>query len=63
MLKSTSDVSAEELRELAETKSPACVSIFMPAHRAGSEQQQDPIRLRNLGRRAGPAAQILAAAG
>jgi len=48
MLKSTSDVSAQELRELAETKSPACISIFMPAHRAGSEQQQDPIRLRNL---------------
>src|SRR5436190_12519781 len=48
MLQSTSDVTAQELRELAETKSPACVSIFMPTHRAGGEQQQDPIRLRNL---------------
>lgn len=25
-----------------------CVSIFMPAHRAGRETQQDPIRLKNL---------------
>ncbi len=48
MLKSTSDVSAQDLRELAETKSPACVSIYLPAHRAGNEKQQDPIRLKNL---------------
>jgi len=25
-----------------------CVSLYMPTHRAGREQQQDPIRLRNL---------------
>jgi hypothetical protein len=48
MLNSTSDVSTQDLRELAETTSPACVSIFMPTHRAGIEQQQDPIRLKNL---------------
>jgi hypothetical protein len=48
MLKSTSDVSAQELRELAGAKGTACVSIFMPAHRAGNERQQDPIRLKNL---------------
>ena len=48
MLNSASDVSTHELRQLAETNSPGCVSIFMPTHRAGLEQQQDPIRLKNL---------------
>jgi Bacterial archaeo-eukaryotic release factor family 7 len=37
-----------ELRELIESPGPWCVSIYMPAHRAGAETQQDPIRLKNL---------------
>lgn len=36
---------------LAESRTPA-VSIFMPTHRAGQEIRQDPIRLKNLVRRA-----------
>jgi Bacterial archaeo-eukaryotic release factor family 7 len=37
-----------ELREMIEFPGSWCVSIYMPAHRAGAETQQDPIRLRNL---------------
>ncbi len=41
-------VSTHELKQLAETRGAACVSIYMPTHREGAEVQQDPIRLRNL---------------
>lgn len=37
-----------ELKELVETKSAHCVSIFMPTHRAGVDVQQNPIRFKNL---------------
>jgi hypothetical protein len=37
-----------ELRRLVESAGPACVSIFMPTHRAGVETSQGPIRLKNL---------------
>jgi hypothetical protein len=36
------------LTELARHVGPAHVSLFMPAHRAGPDTRQDPIRFRNL---------------
>lgn len=42
----------EELRSLLEGPPGWRVSMFMPAHRAGRETQQDPIRLKNLIREA-----------
>lgn len=39
-------VSPQTVRTLVETTGRHCVSIYMPTHRAGSEQ--DPIRLKNL---------------
>lgn len=33
---------------MAETTAEHCVSIFLPTHRAGPEQAQDPLRLKNL---------------
>ena len=41
-------LSRSEIEQLAEKRGGWCVSIFMPAHRAGTEIQQDPIRLKNL---------------
>ena len=38
----------DELRNLIETQGEWCVSMFMPAVRAGSEVQQNPIRFKNL---------------
>ena len=37
-----------DLRQLVETNGKWHVSIYLPMHRAGNEQQQDPIRLKNL---------------
>jgi hypothetical protein len=37
-----------DLQELANAAGKWQVSIYMPTHRAGREQQQDPIRLKNL---------------
>lgn len=37
-----------DLKELIDTSREWCVSIYMPTHRFGREQQQDPIRLKNL---------------
>ena len=37
-----------DLRQLVETNGEWHVSIYLPTHRAGSDQQQDPIRLKNL---------------
>jgi hypothetical protein len=34
-------------------RDPYCASIFMPTHRAGADSEQDPIRLKNLLRKAG----------
>jgi hypothetical protein len=36
------------LKSLIAQEGKWCVSIYMPTHRAGREQQQDPIRLKNL---------------
>ncbi len=40
------------LWSLMEEGAERCVSIYLPTHRAGSDIQQDPIRLKNLLRRA-----------
>ena len=37
-----------ELEKLVEERGGPCVSIFLPTHRAGTQTQQDPIRLKNL---------------
>jgi len=37
-----------DLSELLEASGKWCVSLFMPAHKVGREQQQDPIRLGNM---------------
>ncbi len=42
----------ENLREISTIRSPWCVSLFMPTHRAGREMEQDPIRFKNLLRKA-----------
>ena len=38
----------EQLKFLLEKRQGFCVSVFLPAHRAGPETRQDPIRLKNL---------------
>lgn len=38
----------EDLKNLIETSDKWCVSFYMPSHPTGREQQQDPIRLKNL---------------
>ncbi len=45
-------VSIDELFSLAADKSEACVSIYMPTYRLGTQTQQDPIRFKNLTREA-----------
>jgi len=37
-----------DLKQLTNISGEWCISIYMPAHRVGREQQQDPIRFRNL---------------
>lgn len=37
-----------DLKSLIEQKGKWCVSVYMPTHRVGRDQQQDPIRLKNL---------------
>jgi hypothetical protein len=37
-----------DVRALMAHRGKSCVSLFMPAHRAGADIQQDPIRLKNL---------------
>ena len=36
------------LKSLIAQQGKWCVSLYMPTHRMGPEQQQDPIRLKNL---------------
>lgn len=38
----------EELKALVGRNVGACVSLFMPTHRAGAETRQAPIRFKNL---------------
>jgi hypothetical protein len=42
------DLKLTDLRELAEQDGKWHISMYMPTHRAGRDQQQDPIRLKNL---------------
>jgi hypothetical protein len=37
-----------KLQDLLQKKANLCVSLYMPTHPVGREQQQDPIRLKNL---------------
>lgn len=37
-----------DLKQLIETSGEHCVSFYMPTHRVGREQQQDPVRFKNL---------------
>lgn len=41
-------LSKSELKSLMMEQDHPCVSLFMPAHRVGTDVQQDPIRYRNL---------------
>ncbi|MEX2639115.1 MAG: hypothetical protein WD266_00415 [Balneolales bacterium] len=41
-------LSTDELRELVEIRKPQSLSLFMPTHKTGSGMMQDPIRLKNL---------------
>src|SRR5690554_1155008 len=45
-------ITMEKLRQISTIRSPWCVSLFMPTHRAGREMEQDPIRFKNLLRKA-----------
>jgi Bacterial archaeo-eukaryotic release factor family 3 len=45
-------LSRDDLELLIQQPRSACVSLYMPTHRSGPETQQDPIRLKNLIRRA-----------
>lgn len=38
----------DDLKLLAGTETPLCVSVFMPTHRGGQESRQDRIRLKDL---------------
>lgn len=42
------NVTSDDLERLAETTADHCISMFLPTHRSGPEQSQDPIRLGNL---------------
>ena len=44
----TSMPTRSELWALMETQRGPCISLYMPAERAGAEAQQNPLRLRNL---------------
>jgi hypothetical protein len=41
-------LSIYQLRELLETPTPPCISLYQPTHRSYPDNQQDPIRFRNL---------------
>jgi len=38
----------DDLKQLIEVKDEYCISLYMPTHRTGREQQQDPVRFKNL---------------
>src|SRR5512134_2944852 len=41
-------LTVESLAELAAVPQPPCLSLYQPTHRRHPENQQDPIRFRNL---------------
>ena len=42
------EISIDELRQLAQPAKGCCISIYMPTHRQHPQNQQDPIRFKNL---------------
>lgn len=46
--KHTERLTRETLRTLIDVEATPCVSIYLPTHKAGSDIEQDPIRLKNL---------------
>ncbi len=45
-------ISRSDLRQLIDVEQEACVSVYLPTHRAGADTLQGPIRLKNLIREA-----------
>lgn len=45
-------LSQDDVQELLDWKTPPCLSIFLPTERSGPQQQQNPIRLKNVIHRA-----------
>lgn len=41
-------ITTDDLQRLAGTAAHHCLSLYLPTHRAGPDQSQDPIRLKNL---------------
>lgn len=41
-------ITADELREALNDHEPPCVSVYLPTHRHHPDNQQDPVRFRNL---------------
>ena len=48
MTQKTTSLTIESLAELAAVDQPPCLSLYQPTHRRHPENQQDPIRFRNL---------------
>ena len=48
MTQKTTSLTIESLAELASLHQPPCLSLYQPTHRRHPENQQDPIRFRNL---------------
>jgi hypothetical protein len=48
MSQKTTSLTIESLAELASLRQPPCLSLYQPTHRRHPENQQDPIRFRNL---------------
>ncbi len=48
MTQKTTALTIESLAELASLHQPPCLSLYQPTHRRHPENQQDPIRFRNL---------------
>jgi len=48
MAPTTNAITAEALAELGAIRQPPCLSLYLPTHRRHPDNQQDPIRFRNL---------------
>jgi hypothetical protein len=48
MTQKSSLLTIESLAELASDQQPPCLSLYQPTHRSRPENQQGPIRFRNL---------------
>src|SRR5688572_21291097 len=46
-------LTAAHVRALLTPPAPPCVSLYMPTHRGAPDRREDPIRFKNLVRRAG----------